>query len=616
MNSELRQIELLAPARNADIAIEAIKHGADAVYIGAQSHGARRSASNDLCDIARAVEFAHRFQAKIYVTVNTLVYPEELASVERLIADLYRAEVDALIIQDLALLRLDLPPIALHASTQTDIRTPEKARFMAEMGFSQIVLPREMTLSEMSEIHAAIPEIQLEAFVHGALCVSYSGDCQAGILTSGRSANRGECPQVCRRSFDLVDSTGHKLISDRHLLSLRDLNRSAQVAEMLDAGITSFKIEGRLKDASYVKNTVAAYRHILDAAISLRSDSLARASIGSSLISFKPDLNESFNRGYTSFFTSGPHPTEKMASTLTPKWTGRAVGKVIACNPRYIETSLTAHLANGDGLGFFDEDNRFQGFRLNRIEGNKLFPAKPVNVKPGTMIYRNHNKMREEMLETETARRIIETALILRLTPTGIALDAVDRYGHSASAAMTLPHDEAKSPQEQNRRETQCKTGGTQFSIEQVTDLCGNVFIPLSKLATLRREALSALALCIKLKRRTDRRKKENLSLLWPAGTALTYHDNVANPVAAEFFRSHGVKTIEPAVEMMKNPEGEKRVMICRYCLRRETGHCLLTEGGKEWPRDLYLVSGPDRFRLNFDCRNCRMEVLYEAGRK
>lgn len=616
MNPKVRQIELLAPARNADIAIEAIKHGADAVYIGAQSHGARRAASNDLTDIARTVEFAHRFQARIYVTVNTLVYPGELKTVEKLVNDLYRIGVDALIVQDMALLRLNLPPIALHASTQTDIRTPEKARFMAGMGFSQIVLPREMTLSEMAEIHAAIPEVPLEAFVHGALCVSYSGDCQAGFLTSGRSANRGECPQVCRRSFDLVDSNGRKLIADRHLLSLRDLNRSAKIAQMLDAGISSFKIEGRLKEAAYVKNTVAAYRQLLDEAIAVRSDALARASIGSSQITFRPDLNESFNRGYTSYFTNSERPAEKMASILTPKWTGNVVGKVTASRRGYIEASLTEQLANGDGLGYFDSDNRFQGFRLNRIDGNQLYPAKPLQIKNGTTIYRNHNKLREEAMEANTARRVIETSLTLRTIPSGIALDAADRYGHSASATLELSRDEAKRPQEAPRRETLCKTGDTDFMIENVTDQCGNIFIPLSQLATLRRNALTALARTIKTTHKLDLRRKEDTSLTWPAGTSLSYHDNVANPIAAEFFRSHGVKVIEPALETTSNPQGEKRVMTCRYCLRRETGHCLLTEGGKEWPRELYLVSGPDRFRLNFDCRNCRMEVMYSTERK
>lgn len=614
MRQKLRPIELLAPAKNADIAIEAIKHGADAVYIGAQSHGARRAASNDVSEIARAVEFAHRFQARVYVTVNTLVYDSELASVEQLINNLYKIGVDALIVQDLGLLRLDLPPIALHASTQTDVRTPEKARFMAEMGFSQIVLPREMTLAEMAEIHSTIPNVPLEAFVHGALCVSYSGDCQAGFITSGRSANRGECPQICRHCFDLVDENGTKLITNRHLLSLRDLNRSTLIGEMLDAGVSSFKIEGRLKDAAYVKNTVAAYRRIIDDAIAARSEALVRASIGNSKLTFAPDLNESFNRGYTTFFTTEPRPTAKMASILTPKWIGNAIGKVKTSNRQFIEASLSVTPANGDGLGYFDSEHCFQGFRLNRVEGNRLYPAKTLTLKPGTVIYRNHNRLREEEMAANTARRTIETTLTIRPIPSGFAIDITDRYNHTASTSIEMPHEEAKRPQEVTRRETLCKTGDTDFTVTEIHDLCGNLFIPLSRLAELRRNATSALARAIKATHHYDLRQSENKEYKWTLGTTLSYHDNVSNPNADKFYRSHGVTEIEPALEVTKNLKGEKRVMTCRYCIRRELGHCLKTNSGKEWSSTLYLVSGPDRFRLNFNCRECRMEVYYSPN--
>lgn len=617
MKQTLRPIELLAPARDADIAIQAIAHGADAVYIGGPSHGARQSAANSTADIARVVDYAHRFRARVYVTLNTLVYPSELTAVERLVGELYRIGVDALIVQDMALLRLDIPPIALHASTQTDIRTPEKARFMAEAGFSQLVLPREMTLDEMAEIHRTVPGTSLEAFVHGALCVSYSGDCQAGWVTRRRSANRGECPQICRHRFDLVDADGNCLISGRHLLSLRDLNRSEAVGDMLDAGISSFKIEGRLKDAAYVKNTVAAYRAILDEAIALRSDSLVRASIGSSAISFNPDLQQSFNRGYTSYFTNSARPAQKMASILTPKWIGPAVGTVRARQGNAIKATLTTSLSNGDGLGYFDRDKTFQGFLLNRVEGSTLYPARPVDIPVGTTLYRNHNRLREQALESDnTARRTIDCSVTLRLTPGGIALDASTESGINVSVAESMKLDEAKAPQEERRRLTLVKTGDTDFTVSSVTDLAGNSFIPMSTLTALRRRLTDALAMTIATTHPFDYRRPENREVRWPSEAPLTYHDNVANPQALEFYRSHGAIVASRALETADElPDGELRVMTTRYCLRREMGCCLRTPDGSRWPDTLYLVSGPDRFRLKFDCRNCRMHVIADKKR-
>ena len=325
MTTTPRPIELLAPARNAATARAAILHGADAVYIGASHHGARAAAGNSVADIAATAELAHLYGARVYVTVNTLVYDNELAEVEQLAKELYRAGVDALIVQDMALLRLDLPPIALHASTQCDIRTPEKARFLADAGFSQIVLARECTLEETAAIAAAVPDTPIEAFCHGALCVSYSGDCQASFATTGRSANRGECAQICRLPYDLTDHAGRVIVRNRHLLSLRDLNRSADIAAMLAAGVSSFKIEGRLKDEAYVKNTVAAYRAIIDRAIAAEPQNYRRLSAGTSSLTFTPDLSRSFNRGYTPYFLTSD-PRQKMGSHLSPKSTGTAVG--------------------------------------------------------------------------------------------------------------------------------------------------------------------------------------------------------------------------------------------------------------------------------------------------
>lgn len=614
-----RPIELLAPARNAEIAIEALRHGADAVYMGASSHGARAAAGNSIDDLRRVADYAHQFGARLYATVNTIIYNDELTQVSRMIEELYRAGVDALIVQDMALLTMDIPPIALHASTQCDIRTPEKARFLAAAGFSQLVLPRELTLEETAAIHAAAPQCALEAFVHGALCVSYSGDCQAGCSAMGRSANRGECPQICRHKFDLTDSEGRVLIADRHLLSLRDLNRSALLEEMMEAGVSSFKIEGRLKDVAYVKNVTAAYRRLIDNIIALNPGRYRRSSVGATELSFTPDLNKSFNRGYTEYFTTSMRPEAKMASWATPKWVGEPVGTVTAVAPSVIRAQLTGQIANGDGLGYFDRKGEFQGFRVNRAEADRLFPAtRPEGLTPGTHLYRNHDRLRREQLEGPTAERFLPVSVTLRTTARGIALDmavTVDnpdrRWAQmSASAAIDGSFDTARTPQADARRSVITRLGDTPLRAVEVNDLCGDIFIPKSALASLRRQAAEALMRAIRTTHPFDCRRAEDRTDAPKAPQRLTYHDNVANRQSEAFYRAHGAGEIEPAMEVTR-PRGERTVMTTRYCLRRESGRCLLTDRGREWPRDLYLVSGPLCFRLAFDCRECRMRLIH-----
>ncbi len=383
------KLELLAPARNADIAIAAIQAGADAIYIGPDSHGARRAAANSVADIARVVEAAHPFGVKVYATVNTIVYDDEIADVERLVRELYRVGVDALIVQDLGLLRADLPPIDLHASTQCDIRTPAKARWLHSLGFSRVVPARELSLDELRAIHEADPGVEIEAFVHGALCVSYSGDCRASAMAGGRSANRGECAQICRLPFNLTDADGNILVRDKHLLSLRDLNRSESIGAMADAGVSSFKIEGRLKEADYVVNAVAHYSRILDRIVAESGGRYERASAGRSRCSFTPDPSKAFNRGFTPYFLTGRAPRGGIAAIHTPKAMGENVGTVTASTDRTITARLTANLANGDGLGYFDASGKFCGFRLNRVDGNTLYPAPPQRIPPGPPRFRN-----------------------------------------------------------------------------------------------------------------------------------------------------------------------------------------------------------------------------------
>ncbi|MCM1483944.1 MAG: U32 family peptidase [Muribaculaceae bacterium] len=607
-----RPIELLAPARCADTAIEAIKHGADAVYIGSVSHGARSAAANTLADIERVVQYAHPYGVRVYVTLNTIIYSDELRAVERMIHELYRIGVDALIVQDMGLLRMELPPIALHASTQCDIATPDKARFLRDAGFSQLVLARELTLSETAAIHSAVPDVALEAFIHGALCVSYSGNCHAGTAVAGRSANRGECPQLCRLPYDLVDATGRVIMRGKHLLSLRDLNRSAVIADMLEAGISSFKIEGRLKDAAYVKNVTAAYRKIIDGIISENPERYCRSSFGSSRISFTPDLNESFNRGYTEYFTRHERPDATMASLLSPKWCGTPVGKVTHCAKGYIKAELTTELNNGDGLGFFDPaTGQFKGFRLNRVSGRTLYPATPQSIPPGTVLYRNFNKNLSGIMDGDTASRTIDVTFKLHTAPGSIVLDATDERGCSVSVAESIAIEPAATPQETRRHDILTKTGTTIYRVTCVTDSAGAVFIPAKQLTALRRRTLEALDSAWRSIYTYEYRCDEkNDAPLWDGLHTLTYHNNVANHAAKAFYRSHGAQSIEPAMEINKTPSSPIRIMTTRYCLRRELGACLRNPAqASSLPKDLYLVNGKLKLHLTFDCSKCGMMI-------
>ncbi len=616
-------IELLAPARDAATGIEAIRHGADAVYIGPPGFGARSAASNSIDDIARLCEFAHRYDARVYATVNTIIYDDELKAAENMIKALYRVGTDAIIVQDMAVLRMDIPPIDLHASTQCDIRTPERAQWLSDCGFSQLVLPRELTLDETKAIRAALrPDVVLEAFVHGALCVSYSGDCQASCVTTGRSANRGECAHICRLPYDLVDSEGKVIISDRHLLSLRDLNRSAVITEMLDAGITSFKIEGRLKDQGYVKNVTASYSSIIDRIIEESGSRWCRASAGRSIPSFVPDLSKSFNRGFTEYFTRDSYPKSHMGSHDTPKWRGEVVGKVVSARGRVLRADLTTVLANGDGLGLTDADGKFRGFRLNRVEGNKLFAASDIgNVTPGTIIYRNRDKERDMIMAGDTSRRRIEVTMTLRVDASGRPVIDVGDARCSVSVADVSgdSSETARTDQSEAHKRALTKTGDTIYDVIKVNDLAHDRFIPLSRLSSLRRNAFDALDRArlmtrpVKLRRLNGTPTPPPL----PEGTVLTYHDNIANREAMKWYTDAGAVSVEPAIETMSSEtikSTPRVVMTTRYCLRRELGSCLKHDRQRCLPDGpLYLRAGGNvHFSLSFDCDNCRMHLLTE----
>ncbi len=604
----------MAPARDAATAMTAIEHGADAVYIGASSHGARSAAGNSVDDIKRVVEAAHRFDARVYVTVNTIVYDNEIDKVVELVRQLYHAGVDALIVQDVALLEMPLPPIQLHASTQMDTRSVQKALWLSKIGFSQVVMARESSLADIRAVYDSGIEAKIEAFVHGALCVSYSGDCQAGWVTARRSANRGECPQVCRYRFDLVDGKGNRIIKGKHLLSLKDLNLSARIAEMADAGVSSFKIEGRLKDTAYVKNAVLAYRRIIDRIIADTPGRYCRASAGRVESSFEPSLGKGFNRGFTSYFIDGPENAGKMASADTPKMVGERVGRVIESKGDTIKVETALGLHNGDGIGFMDGNGMFAGAAINRVDSKRLYLNRVVNIKPGITIYRNRDKQWDDELRKATARRSIGLSMSLRNIPGGLALDIADERDCRASVSMPIPLDAARSPQEESRRRVLAKLGGTIYRLDSLTDTVGALFVPASSLATLRRAALEALE---QAHRSTFKILKPAPRQYAPPEWELTRHDNIANSLARRFYEKCGVKQAQ-AKALEVDPQACSRpnltVMTTRYCLRREMNRCLKTPQGKLWPDDLYLQSAATRFKLNFDCRDCLMKVVANPG--
>ena len=606
-------IELLAPAKNIDVARQAILHGADAVYIGGPGHGARAAASNSIADIAALVEFAHGFGVRVYVTLNTIIYDDELADVRSIVTALYRAGVDALIVQDMALLDMELPPVALHASTQCDTRTPAKARFLADCGFSQIVLARELSAKEIAEIRRVVPEdIPLEGFVHGALCVSFSGDCQASCVALGRSANRGECAQMCRMSYDLVDATGRVLVRDRHLLSLRDLSLLGRLPQLLDAGVQSLKIEGRLKDERYVKNVVAAYRAELDKVIARSNGRYVRASYGRSDVKFNPDPAKSFNRGASSYFFDGK-PSGQLANFITPKSMGVEVGRVVACRGKVIKARLTEKLNNGDGLCYVTPAGEFHGFRVNRIEGSDIFVSAPMNLPAGTVLTRNRDMAFEAALEGDTAVRTVAVSMTLRRVGTDRAALAVSsESGCRVEVCAPVTFDSARSDQKAARLRTLSKLGDTIFRLDTLDDRIGpDVFIPASDLTALRRSAIERLASAARMTYRYAYRRpvSEGLAL---ENTDLTYHDNVANSVASGFYRRAGARNIAPALETLRpdlRREPGRTVMTTRYCLRRELGACLRTPGAKKYPAELFLRTDAATYRLRFDCSACNMHV-------
>ena len=601
-----RKIELLAPAKNLECGMAAIDHGADAVYIGAPKFGARAAAVNSLEDIAALVEYAHLYNVRIYVTVNTILKDEELKETEEMIRALYRVGVDALIVQDMGIAGLELPPIPLHASTQMDNRTAEKVRFLADAGFRQVVLARELSLREIGKIHEACPDVPLEIFVHGALCVSYSGQCYVSQACFGRSANRGECAQFCRLPFSLVDSNDRVIVKDKHLLSLKDLNQSEELEALLDAGASSFKIEGRLKDVSYVKNVTAAYRQKLDAILARRKE-YVRASSGSCRYAFNPQLDKSFSRGFTHYFLHGR--TRDVFSFDTPKSLGEEMGTMKVARGNYLTVAGLKSFNNGDGVCYIDEQGKLQGFRINRVEGNKLYPQEMPRIKPRTVLYRNFDQEFEKILARRSSERKMAVAIRLADTAFGFALTLTDEDDNRVTLSLPRAKEPARTPQEENLKTQLAKLGNTPFEAERVDiDFTENWFLPASVLADFRRQAIEKLIAARRINYRRELAVLRPTTHAFPQ-TTLTYLGNVMNARAASFYAGHGVASIAPAFE--QTPVEKAVLMFCKHCLRYSMGWCPVHQRERSPYREPYYLVSTDgkRFRLEFDCRNCQMKV-------
>lgn len=609
MKKRPRKIELLAPAKNLECGIEAVNHGADAIYIGASHFGARAAAGNSIEDIAKLVEYAHLYNVRIYVTVNTILRDDELEQTEALIWQLYRVGVDALIVQDMGILKLNLPPIPLHASTQMDNRTVEKVRFLFDTGFRQVVLARELSLQEISDIHHACPNVPLEVFVHGALCVSYSGQCYVSQACYGRSANRGECAQFCRLSFDLEDADGEKIVRNKHLLSLKDLNQSDVLEQMLDAGVSSFKIEGRLKDVAYVKNVTAAYRKKLDAIFERRSD-YVRASSGTVHLAFTPQLDKSFSRGFTHYFLF--ERNKEIFSFDTPKSLGEEMGIVKDVRGNYLTVAGVKSFNNGDGLCFLDDKGKLQGFRVNRVDGNRLYPQEMPFIKPRTLLYRNFNQDFERIMARKSAERKIRVVVEMVECAFGFSVGMTDEDGNRVVLTFECAKELARTSQQENWKTQLGKLGNTLFEIERIdVNVSDNWFVPSSILADWRRQVVDKLleARRINYPREIARINPQPVPYFL---NGLTYLGNVMNTQAALFYKERGVKTIESAFE--KDHANHNVVMFCKHCIRYSMGWCPSRQKGRSPYREPYYLVSSDgrRFRLDFDCRNCQMKVLYE----
>lgn len=638
MSNGLRKIELLAPAKNLECGIAAIDHGADAVYIGAAQFGARQTAGNSTEDIAELTRYVHQFGAAVYVTVNTIVYEKELQALEHLLRQLVEMGVDAILVQDMAVLKIykklkaeyvargyRMP--ALHASTQTDNRSADKVKWLKENGFERVVLARELSLEEITDIHKAHPDVELEAFVHGALCVSYSGACYASQYFFNRSANRGECAQFCRMAFDLKDSDGETLIEDSYLLSLKDMCQLDRLGDLLEAGVCSLKIEGRLKDANYVKNVVATYSEALNAYIAKHTGKYCRSSYGRCTYTFTPALEKTFNRGFTHYFFNGRQ--KDISSFNTPKAMGEYVGYVKEIRRGSFNVAGTAMFANGDGLCFFNRQKKLEGFRVNRVENNRLYPlTMPKNLEPGMALYRNNDIEFERAMQGKTSTRKLQVRFVVDVVDGKLTFTTTDECGRSANVVLNETPEKAQKSQHDNIVKQLEKLGNTVWTANEIyiNNSADEFFIPSSRLAAVRRELLEALE-NTPVSNHTDKQAVGETTTNSVNANNTVYADtiniaNVANTTAQNYYAAHGVKNAPTAFELNSDykagsttaPSAVPPLMTCRYCLRYALGYCV-KNGGKRptWHEPLHLeAKNGIRVRLAFNCAKCQMEVYAE----
>lgn len=600
----MRKLELLSPARNAEVAVAAINNGADAVYIGGPAFGARQAAGNSLEDLARVVDYAHRFYCRVFMTLNTVLYDEELAEAERLVKEVYRLGVDALIVQDPGLLKLDLPPIALHASTQMHNYDPERVKFLDKLGFQRIVLARELSLEQIRAIRRET-RAELEYFVHGALCVSLSGQCYLSHYLTGRSANRGECAQACRMKWSVEDASGRRLVNDKYVLSLKDLNLSAHLAELAEAGIDSFKIEGRLKEADYVSNVTAYYSQRLNEIVANNPEKYSRVASGVVKTSFTPDPERSFNRGYTEYFFAG-RPAH-LVNMDTPKSTGKRVATVKQCQGNMLVVEAGEDIHNADGLCYFD-GQELRGIKVNRVEGNRLICNERVNVRPGTVLYRNYDHEFVTRLAKGDSTRKISIAITAGSREGHLWLEAEDEDGVRVESMSEETFPLAENPAQRERICTQLgKCGGTDYVCTRV-EYTGDevVFVPAAALNACRRHLLEMLTAA----REKNREKwvQTPLHAEVPYTLPADWKLNVVNGLAADFYREHGAGNVESGFEKSGRVPG-REVMTTRYCLLHELGLCRKQGRDKGVQYPLYLVNPLGRFRLEFDCAACFMKI-------
>ncbi|MCE5331641.1 MAG: U32 family peptidase [Bacteroidales bacterium] len=603
-------IELLSPAKNLECGLAAINHGADAVYIGASQFGARAAAGNSVEDIETLSKYAHQYRSKVFVALNTILTDDQLPKAETLIHQIYHAGADALIVQDMGILKMNLPPIALHASTQTDNRTVEKVKFLQDVGFSRVVLARELSLKQINEISSQT-KTELEAFVHGALCVSYSGQCYMSQAMCGRSANRGQCAQYCRLPYHLLDADDNILLKNKHLLSLKDLDLSDYLEELMDAGISSFKIEGRLKDVGYVKNITAYYRQKLDAVLE-GSSRYAKASAGKTTFFFEPNPEKSFRRSSTDYFLHKRHAG--IFQPETPKSLGEPIGKVTYIGRNFFEMENGSMLNNGDGLCFINKQSDLTGFRVNKVEKKRISPADMPRMDEGTMLYRNQDQAFEKTLKGKTSERRVGVNLALKETEKGFAIELTDEEGISTTLEITAEKQPAQKPDavNDNIRNQLSKLGNTIYEALNIEiNLSSPWFFPVSQLSEWRRLAIEQLD-DVRAKLYVRKIRRETKQATFPY-KRLTYLGNVTNSLSEAFYREHGVEEIMPGFEV-KAAEGVP-LMFTKHCIKYEMGWCPREGQKTTFSEPLYLKNNDQRYQLYFDCKKCEMQVSVSQNR-